>query len=125
MEYSKQTNRLRLLARLLIIAWALFWTYFLGANLMGNANTTPTGEQTKGYVVIIGGLLLIWTLGYLAWRKERFGASLLVGFGAVLMIGYIFVHPQLMQFGNVLSTAAMLGASPLLAGILLWIAQKR
>ena len=116
---------LRTIARSMIGLWILFWTYFLGANLLDNSSTTPAAEQTKGYIAIIGGLLLVWTLGVLAWRKERLGASLLVGLGAALMIGYMISPPSKMQADAVFTTALLLGGAPLLAGILLWASPKR
>ncbi|MBK6911610.1 MAG: LPXTG cell wall anchor domain-containing protein [bacterium] len=116
---------LRTIARVILGLWVLFWTYFLGANLLDNRHTVPSSEQTKGYAVIIGGLAMLWGLAYLAWRKEKLGASLLVGLGGALMIGYMISPPRNMQTGDALTTALLLGGAPLLAGILLWASPKR
>jgi len=116
---------LRTIARSILGLWVLFWTYFLGANLLDNSSTVPPSEQTKGYLVIFSGLLLIWGLALLAWRKEKLGASLLVGLGAALLIGYMISPPTKMQGGDVFTTALLLGGAPLLAGVLLWAAPKR
>lgn len=116
---------LRTIARSILGLWVLFWTCFLGANLFDNSSTVPASEQAKGYTIVFGGLILIWGLAFLAWRKEKLGASLLVGLGAALMIGYMISPPSKMQTGDALTTALLLGGAPLLAGVLLWLSPKR
>lgn len=125
MSSTKSAYSLRISARILLGCWALFWTYFLGANLFENSNTVPSSERMKGYTFVISGLLLIWGLTIFAWRKEKLGGAMLAGLGTVLMIFYFASSPQNMLIQNVLSTAILLGALPLLAGILFWIASKR
>ncbi|MCB9358184.1 MAG: hypothetical protein H6505_06385 [Calditrichaeota bacterium] len=116
---------LRTVARTILGIWIVFWTYFLGANLLDNLRTTSASEQAKGYLAILTGLVLIWGLGVLAWRKERVGASLLVGLGLALLIGYLLSPPTRMVANDVVSTALLLGGVPFLAGFLFWAAPKR
>ncbi len=125
MSSTNHANSLRIAARILLVCWAAFWTYFLIANLFDNSNTVPASEQTKGYAFIITGLLIIWSLTILAWRKEMLGGATLVGLGTVLTVLYLVSPPQNMQIQNVLTTAVLLGALPLLAGMLFWISSKR
>ena len=68
---------------------------------------------------------MLWGMAYMGWRKEKLGASLLVGLGGALIIGYMISPPRNMQTGDALATALLLGGAPLRAGILLWAAPKR
>ncbi len=121
---ASRTNGLRFTAQLIVTLWASFWSYFLVADLLDNAHTTPASEQTKGYAFIIGGLLIVWVGTVLAWRKPKTGGLVLLALGALLSLGYMaWPSPNLLSADR-LMTSALLGGLPFLAGVLLWVAHR-
>ncbi len=115
---TRRTNVFRIAARLVVVCWAAFWTYFLGANLIDNSSTAPASEKLKGYIFIISGLLLVWSLTILAWRKQKIGGLMLLILGALLFTAYLIFPPQNIQIADRLTTAFLLGALPFVGGVL-------
>lgn len=119
---ASRTNGLRFSAQLIVTFWASFWSYFLVANLLDNAHTTPASEQTKGYAFIMCGLLVVWGASLLAWRMPQKSGVILLVLGALLSLGYMaWPSPNLLTADR-LMTSALLGGLPFLAGVLLWVA---
>ncbi len=125
MSTSKPVNPINVAAKVLLACWAAFWTYFLGANLIDNTNTAPQSEQTKGYVFIICGLLLVWSLTIFAWRNQKIGGMVLLAFGIVLVAAYLISPPLNMLIADRMITAALLGVLPMCSGALLLASTKR
>lgn len=122
---SSRMNWLRTAARLLLMIWAFFWTYFLGANLLDNTSTTPASERTKGYLFIISGLILVWSATLLAWRKEQLGRTVLLALGVLLIVFYLALPAPNLLIQDKLMTAGLIGGLPILAGLMLIIAGKK
>lgn len=124
MSTSKQANLVQIAAKIIISGWAAFWTYFLGANLIDNSSTVPASEQTKGYFFIVIGLLLVWGLTIFAWRKQKIGGMVLLTFGVVLTTAYLISPPSNMLIADRMITAALLGALPIIGGVLFTLSAK-
>lgn len=121
---ASRPSGLRIAAQLTITLWALFWSYFLIANLLDNAHTTSASEQTKGYAFILGGLLFVWGGSLLAWRMPQKSGVILLVLGALLSLGYMALPSANLLTADNLMTSALLGGLPFLAGVLLWVAHR-
>jgi hypothetical protein len=106
------TLRMVLIARVLVVVWAVFWlSFFIVESL---AWRTPT-LVTLSWASV--GLLFV-ILALLPWRKEGLGGLLLVIVGLVVGLAYvIWAPPGLPLAGRVITTLVFVGP-PLVAGIL-------
>jgi uncharacterized membrane protein len=119
------TNWLRRAARLFVIAWAFFWSYFLLANLFDNTEIIPESEKTKGYMIIFSALILVWGASFFAWKKERIGGLVLLMLGIALAALYLMFRVSNLAIGDQFVTAALLGLLPIVSGVLFFLAAKR
>lgn len=96
--------------RLVIVPWALFWTWFVLVDGLSDARTL--GPETYGWMALF--LAGVWVPSVLAWRRPLLGA---IAMGAVALAGLVYLRG---------STAIALIAGPPLAFALgsAWLAWR-
>lgn len=97
-----------IVARVIVVLWAGFWTFFCIASAIGEREG-PVGALMHQVPAVV---MLISTS--LAWRWPRVAGSLLVAEGLFVASG-LWVHPTAVLF-------AMLGLPPMVAGVLFLLA---
>ena len=111
------TNKLRWLARIIVVVWAGFWTFFAVASAMG-----PQGVSRSGTLWPVATALLIFVgTAVLAWRWETPAAILLLVEGLFVCSAYAtgYYHARYVsQAVFVLSTLAL---PPVVAALLLLV----
>ena len=99
-------------ARIIVLCWALFWTWF------GLASGLGEGLDPLGVIVhtaVPGGLFLVVLA--VAWRWEGAGGVLLLVLAAAISVTYPMLF-RARPLGVVLGAVSMLAAPPLAAGVL-------
>ena len=101
------------IARLLALAWALFWLFFFVAESL--AWNTPL----KIMAAWVGLGLLFLSIALLSWTRRTVGGLLLIVAGASLGVAYPIWAPEGLSLTVRAITTVVFGGPPLLAGVLL------
>jgi MFS superfamily sulfate permease-like transporter len=106
-------------ARFLVLAWALFWTWF------GLASGIGEGLPLEGILVhtALPGLVFL-TLAVLAWWKHHLGAYLLTFTGVAIL----FIYPSMARnfpASTIVLVILTLAAPAIVSGLMFWREARR
>ncbi|HLV79624.1 MAG TPA: hypothetical protein VKT32_05055 [Chthonomonadaceae bacterium] len=121
-----QPITLRWIARILILAWACWWTFFAVASTLfeGPDSIYVTGGWHKALLPCGLAALVFLGSALLAWRWEAAGAVLLIAEGLLVCLAYYpigFLHGSL---NTILFVLLTLATPPIVAGLLFFLSWR-
>ena|SRR5579862_1608570 len=114
------TIRMRWIARMLILLWACWWTFFVLAGAIGEG-----GGWQKALLPTLLATSIFFCSALFAWRWEAGGSGLLVVEGLLVCAAYPvgFLHAH--SIGTMIFVLLTLAAPPLVSGFLFFRSWRR
>ncbi|MDG1896953.1 MAG: hypothetical protein P8J37_18760 [Fuerstiella sp.] len=94
---------LRILARLILIpwfVWAVFWTWFVAAGLVGEKHDGLPVPVSAAIFLVYASLYLVSVISAFRLRTEVLGGKLLVACGALILVSVVTIFYALMWFDD-------------------------